>query len=105
MSTKSKGATQKQQRICGYAIQLCDPLCMFFDEDVYALDDLKFVLRLIHLCKSDKHSSKLKTPSLCIRKPPNVHCSNKSTPTKTNKTIFRQWFQKYLYKIIPDTIL
>ena len=86
MSTKSKGATQKQQRICGYAIQLCDPLCMFFDEDVYALDDLKFVLRLIHLCKSDKHSSKLKTPLLCIGKPGIVHCSNKSTSTETDKT-------------------
>ena len=66
MNIKSKGTTQKQQRICGYAIQLCGPLCMFFDEDIYALDDLKIVLRLVHLCKSVEHSSKLKTPSLCI---------------------------------------
>lgn len=101
MSIKSKGTTQKQQRICGYAIQLSGPLCMFFDEDVYALEDLKFILRLIHLCKSVKHSSELKTPSLCIRKPPTVHCSNKSTPTKTDKTIFRQWFQKHLKKNHP----
>ncbi|KAL0751506.1 hypothetical protein Bca101_033509 [Brassica carinata] len=103
MSTKSKGATQKQQRICGYAIQLCDPLCMFFGEDVYTLGDLKFVLRLIHLCKSDKHSSKPKTPSLCIRKPPNVHCSNKSTPTKTNKTIFGQCLKMEMERVVRSS--
>ncbi|CAN7032050.1 unnamed protein product, partial [Brassica oleracea var. botrytis] len=30
---------RKQQRVCGYVIQLCGPLRMFFDEDVSALYD------------------------------------------------------------------
>ncbi|CAN7005945.1 unnamed protein product [Brassica rapa subsp. trilocularis] len=70
---------RKQQRVCGYVIQLCGPLRMFFDEAVSALYDVKFVLRLIHFCKSVKRSSKLKTPLLCIGKPATVHCSSKST--------------------------
>ncbi|KAH0859696.1 hypothetical protein HID58_087957, partial [Brassica napus] len=31
---------RKQQRVCGYVIQLCGPLRMFFDEDVSALYDV-----------------------------------------------------------------
>ncbi|CAN6980585.1 unnamed protein product [Brassica rapa subsp. trilocularis] len=88
MSIKSKGTTQKQQRIFGYAIQLSGPLCMFFDEDVYALEDLKFILRLIHLCKSVKHSSELKTPSLCIRKPPLFTVvTNQLSPKQTKRSL------------------